>query len=73
MGTLKTRKVSKGALGASLIKKAAKGAKGLLGAVSGKRGGTGRRRSRLTPEKLAKKILVERLKKKLYKLKYGGR
>lgn len=37
------------------------------------RGGGGRKHSRQTPEKLARKILVERLKKKLYKLKYGGR
>jgi len=43
---------------------------GKLGAVS--RGG-GRRRSRVTPEKLARKILILKMQRKLYRLKYGGR
>lgn len=45
--------------------------KSLLSGKSSK--GGGRRRSRLTPEKLAKQILVLKLKRKLWKLKYGGR
>ena len=30
-------------------------------------------KSRMTPERLSKKILVEKLKKRLYQIKYGGR
>lgn len=35
----------------------------------GKNGG---KKRRMTPESLSKKILVEKLKKRLFKIKYGG-
>jgi len=63
MGAIKSKK-SRGS-------KVAKGLKKVSGMLKGKSGG--KRRSRVTPEKLAKKILIEKLKKKLYKMKYGGR
>jgi len=42
--------------------------------VSGAKGGrTGGHRRRVTPEKLQRQILILKLKKKLNRLKYGGR
>lgn len=43
----------------------------LMGGTSRAKGGV--RRSRQTPEKLAKKLLVIKLKKKIWKAQYGGR
>lgn len=40
--------------------------------VSSSRSGV-RRRTRLTPERLARQILILKLKRKLFRLKYGGR
>jgi len=68
---IKVGKTTKKAGG--LIKAAKTTLGGVVSAISGKRAGGGRRRGKMTPERLARKILVERLKKKLYKLKYGGR
>ena len=62
-----TKKKSGGVLG-----KVAKKAKTVVSAVTGKKV-YGKRRSRVTPEKLAKKILILRLQKRLYRMKYGGR
>jgi len=39
---------------------------------SGRSRAAGRKSSKMTPERLAKKILVERLKKKLYKKSQNG-
>lgn len=69
MGQIKAKKTSSKK---SIVSKVAKTAKSAISSLSAKRS-TGKRRGRMTPERLAKKILVERLKKKLYKLKYGGR
>lgn len=41
--------------------------------LGGSRSSGGRRRSRLTPEKLARQILILKLKRKLFRMKYGGR
>lgn len=66
----KTSKVSKSK---SVVKAASSlGAKLLGGGSSASKGG-GVRRSRQTPEKLAKKLLVIKLQKKIWKAKYGGR
>ena len=45
----------------------------IAGKIYGSKGSSGRRRSRQTPEKLAKQILILKLKRKLFRLKYGGR
>lgn len=71
-------------MGIKKAKPKAKKSSGVLGKVksaiggklglSGKKSSSGmRRRSRLTPEKLARQILILKLKRKLYRLKYGGR
>ncbi len=45
-----------------------------IGGKIGLKSGSGlRRKSRLTPEKLARQILILKLKRKLFRLKYGGR
>jgi len=44
----------------------------ILGGGGAKRT-SGMRRNRQTPEKLAKKLLMLKLQKKIYKVKYGGR
>jgi len=66
---VKKAKVSKNKV--SKVSKVAKTVGSALGLGSKKTGG--KRRSRLTPERLAKQILVVKLKKKLWKAKYGGR
>lgn len=70
MGVKKSRSKKSSKIGRA-AKSAVSAVGGLLGGKS--RGGGMRRRSRETPEKLAKKILILKLKKKLYKMKYGGR
>jgi len=71
----KSRKVA-GPKGGGLVKKAASVGMSLVGgaspAPSRARGGGGGRRRR-GPEYWAKKVLVERLKKKYWRAKYGGR
>jgi hypothetical protein len=59
----------------SAISNVISGASSLIrGATGVKRASGGmRRHHRVTPESLAKKILILKLKKKLYKMKYGGR
>lgn len=80
MGKLKAKKSkskkSKGSFGGVVSRTA--GTMSSLGSriastVTGGGARTGGRRSRETPEKLARKILILKLKKRLYKLKYGGR
>lgn len=57
--------------GGSSLGSVISGASSLL---SGKRGGGGGRRNRgKGPQYWANKVLVAKLKKKLYKIKYGGR
>lgn len=58
----------------------AKKAKGVYNQIAGNSGGSSKKkkdgstkRHRQTPEKLAKKLLIIKLQKKIYKAKYGGR
>jgi len=70
-------------MGAKKAKKtSSKKSSGVLGkvksAIAGKigvksKGGGGRRRRRMTPESLARQILILKLKRKLFRLKYGGK
>lgn len=74
MGVKKAKKSRSRKSGGSIKRAATAVVSSALGAVGVKsRGGGGRRHSRETPEKLARKILILKFKKKLYKLKYGGR
>lgn len=72
------RALSKGAkkAGGSALSKVASSAGGLVGlgknVLSGGSRSSGKRRHRETPEKLMKKILILKLKRKLNKLRYGG-
>lgn len=65
MGVKKSRKKSKKS---SVFSKA----KDFISSKVSKSSG-GVRHRRVTPEKLAKQILILKLKRKLFKLKYGGR
>jgi len=71
----KSKKKVAGPKGGGLVKKAASVGMSLVGgaspAPSRARGGGGRRRR--GPEYWAKKVLVERLKKRYWRVKYGGR
>lgn len=70
MGSLKKKSKSKGSKLGGLVKTGRK----VLGLTSGGSKGTGRRSSRRkSPEYWAKKVLVEKLKKRYFKLKFGGR
>ena len=53
---------------------AGKVVKTAVSALSGMKSSSkgGRRSKRMTPEKLSKAILVEKLKKRLFRIKYGG-
>jgi len=65
----KKPKASKAKAG-SKVSKTISTAKSLL---SGGKSSSGKRRSsKMTPERLSKKILVEKLKKRLFRIKYGG-
>jgi len=67
MGVIKAKKAKK----TSKVSKVAKTVTSAVGAVmgGGSKSRSGKRRSRLTPEKLAKKIIMLKLKKKLAKLR----
>ncbi len=69
MGTKKTK--TKSSKKSSLGSRAVSAGRSLLSGSKSK--GGGKRRSRQTPEKLAKAILILKLKRKLWKMKYGGR
>ncbi len=66
MGTKKSS--SKGKKGSVVSK-----VKSAIGSKLGLKAKSSGRRRRVTPEKLARQILIYKLKKKLYKMKYGGR
>lgn len=57
--------------GGGLVKSAISAGSSLLGGGSSRGGGGGRRRRR-GPEYWAKKVLVEKLKKRYWRVKYGG-
>ncbi len=69
----KVRSAKSGKSAFSKIVSAGTSAVGALRSKSTQRTGVKKRSSRVTPEKLAKKILILRLQKRLYKMKYGGR
>jgi len=78
MGVKKAKKVtSSKAKKVKVPKSATSSISSALGAVIGgkssSRGGSGKRSHKQTPEKLAKQILILKLKKRLFKMKYGGR
>ena len=70
MGVKKASKSSAKKSVGKTIKSVASSALGMVKGTSRKAGG---RRHRNTPEKLAKKLLMIKLQKKIWKAKYGGR
>jgi len=60
-------KKAKKSTGSKIVKTAVSALSGMKSSSGG-----GRRSKRMTPEKLSKAILVEKLKKRLFKIKYGG-
>lgn len=67
--TSKSRTKSSGKTGSSL----GSFAKSAVSALSGRRSGGGGRSRGKGPQYWANKVLVAKLKKKLYKIKYGGK
>ena len=56
-----------------VVKKGMGAISSLIGKGSAKKGGVRRSSRRKSPEYWAKKVLVEKLKKKYFKIKYGGK
>lgn len=69
MGMFKAKKTTKTKSKSSLGSKL----KGVASKLTGKRTTGGGKRRRRGPEYWAKKVLVEKLKKRYWKAKYGGR
>lgn len=73
MGKLKKPKAAKKSrISGGGVARVASSLGSVLGATS-KRGGGGRRRRTKSPTYWANKVLVAKLKKKYYKIQYGGR
>jgi hypothetical protein len=71
MGVKKAKKATK-AKKSGGVAKVAKTAVSALSGIKGK-ASTGGRRRRMTPESLSRQILILKLKKRLFRMKYGGR
>jgi len=68
---VKKAKSSRSSKVGKIVKAARSVATNVIGGA--RKSSSGKRRSRQTPEKLAKKLLVLKLQKKIWKAKYGGR
>ena len=66
------KKAAKSTAKKGTVKKAATTALSALSGLKKGKGGGGRRR-RMTPESLSRQILILKLKKRLFRMKYGGR
>ncbi len=74
MGRMKTKKTKKASkISGGGIARVASSLGSVISATSAKRGGGGKRRRTKSPAYWANKVLVAKLKKKYYKLQYGGR
>lgn len=74
MGKLKKPKKAKASrLSGGGVARVASSLGSVISGATAKRGGGGRRRRTKSPTYWANKVLVAKLKKKYYKIQYGGR
>ncbi len=71
MGVKKAKKAKSVKSGG--VAKVAKSALGAISGIKGKASSGVRRKRRMTPESLSRQILILKLKKRLFRMKYGGR